>query len=218
MRSRQVGVSTFVIIFVVLFAAGVVALVNRPEQNEFRIGIGGAPENVTESVTTIQQRKKIHEILQEHISLGTIHLQNLYDGKDTLDSKILMDRNTSDLTDLVANISGNRNINVQDDFKKIWLMHMDLYEKYTLGLKNNDQRQADEARQSLDDLTTGFGDAAAAALPNVSAKDAEAAMREHIALTLSVMDEYAKGNDDARITQVAKATIQASRFSEILIP
>ncbi len=218
MRSREIGISTFVIIFIVLFAAGVVALVNRPEQNQFKAGVGGGPEAVTESVTTIQQRKQIHEILQEHISLGSVHLQNLYDGKDTTDSTILMDRNTNDLIDLVANISGNRNLIVHENFKKSWIMHMDLYEDYALALKDQDQARADQARQSLDDLATGFGAAAAAALPNVSANEAEVAMREHIALTLSVIDAYAKNDEDSKINQLAKDTIQASRFSEILVP
>lgn len=39
-----------------------------------------------------------------------------------------------------------------------------------------------------------------------------------ISLPLSVIDAHAQDEENIKITQAAKATIQASRFSEILVP
>lgn len=217
--NRAYGLISILFVILIIVAIGSVFVVNKTPNNSFpQVGIGGGPGSVSPSTSAeaIKNRASLTKILEEHVTMGVIHLQNLYDGKDTSSSKAMMDKNTNDLLNLAGKYTTDKAILAS--FKDSWNKHMMLYEQYTLALKAKDPLKADQVKMALHSVAGDFGNTASEIFPDVSANSATDAFIEHIDLTLSIMNAYSKKDETAKISQATKSSLQAAHFAEVLIP
>lgn len=200
------------IVVLVLIVVGIWAWQsNNPETTTgFQAGVGGAP-NVPDS--RIDERARIHFLLQEHAAAGATHLAALYDGADVTDTRERLDVNTQELAIVFEKLSGEP----QDEFLSVWRGHMGEYERYTLAVKQGNTIEAETARAILNMHADDFGREMSDMLPNVSGDEASNAMKEHARLTLAFVDAHSRGADVEKAGIIAQSSAQAASFAEALI-
>src|SRR5581483_3954362 len=73
------------------------------------VGIGGGPRDTTNALTSkaTNLRLSLNKLLTEHGVLATLHLQAIYDGKDTTASMDEMDSNSEELGKTIESVYGN---------------------------------------------------------------------------------------------------------------
>lgn len=190
---------------------------NKVDNSEFKEGVGGGPgntdtNNIQDNGPTIGERARLHTLLQEHSATAAIHLPNLYDGNETAETKNRLRDNTTQLNTFFAKFGDTTG------FSALWNGRMQEYENYTLALKENDQVAAAEAKRQLAMHADEFGQFTNKIFTKTQAKDATDAMMEHGNLTLSIIDAHAKDDDSEKVTQITKASAQAAKFAETLLP
>ena len=194
---------------------------NQTTQEAQQLGNDSAqPETQSNTDVNLQQRANLHKILQEHAITASMHLQNLYDEKDTTETENMLGQNTKQFIELMTNISNNSNQSTQTttQLETIWRGHIQEYEAYTQALMQNNTEQKEEARNNLQMHAEDFGNAVNALIPNVPAENATGAMNEHANLTLSIIDAHAEENTAEKMALSTQASAQAAGFAETLIP
>lgn len=215
MRGRKSGVIVFVVILFALFSFGLLAINNRPEQYRFEPGIGGGPEVANSDSATPEDRAMIHRLLQEHVAVSAIYLENLYNERDITQSRELLNSNSSAL---ISSLSSMSQGNSEGKLKELWERQIELYGQYLSALKENNRQEALNIRSELTRLSEEFGNEAEESLPNISSSSVRAAMEEHTMLTLSLIDNIGDGDDTRIIEQAARTAVQISRLAETLTP
>jgi hypothetical protein len=160
--------------------------------------------------TTI--RLNLNRLLMEHATLATLHLQALYDGKDTGPTGNLLDQNANALADVFVS---NTNVS-SEEFLSIWREHIRQYERYTMALKQKDTMTMQDARTKLQDLSTQFGRLLnvhnRAITPDMLAQH----MNKHVEGTLLIIDAHAEGNQNDEITRIKMGSDQAKEFADMM--
>lgn len=156
-------------------------------------------------------RVKLQALLNEHGILTGSYLTALYDGKDTTDSAKNLDENSQKLADFVSGLGAPK-----DRFLTMWQDHIKGYEDYTQALKTQNQTGTADAKAGLDTQADKMGEMINKLLPSISPEHGTDLMKEHIDLTLSIIDAHAKGDSVTYAAEVAKAAAQATKFGSEL--
>ena len=169
----------------------------------------------TSGASTYRNDLVINNLLKEHSAIMTLHLQGLYDGKDTTATEILLDGNKNNISSLVGQLYGRE---AQSSVNAKWQEHMDLYKSYTIAIKNNDRNMQNEARNGLVKISNELGENFSEMEPKLNSQRVTELMQEHIVLTLDMVDAYASSNfsQEARLTKQTfdQATIFSFYLSE----
>lgn len=192
---------------VLIIIAGILFLYER--NKTVNIAQLGATTKEVETDLKLSERAKLHTFLQEHAVVGAFYLQQLYDGDDTTDSKAAVENNSAKVIAFF-----------KDDptFAQSWKHHLDMYDAYTLALKNGDQAAANKAKEDLIMHTAEFGQIVNTIYPTVDATAAANAMKEHGEIVLAIVDAHANDDTSEVAVQSAKASAQATKFAETLVP
>ncbi len=158
-------------------------------------------------------RLNANVLTREHGVLASVHLQDLYDGKDISASSQLLEANGQQLADVMG-LADNQS---REEFLRVWRSHIREYENYTRALREGNDGQRSQARQNLDSLSNEFGNLTNSLIPSISPGEAAGMMREHIAITLSIVDAHAQGNTTAKVNQMKAGYDQAGRFADRLV-
>ncbi len=160
--------------------------------------------------TTI--RLNLNRLLMEHATLTTLHLQALYDGKDTGPSATLLEENANAIADVFVS---NTNVS-SEQFLSIWREHIRQYERYTMAVKQKDTNTMQDARTQLQSLSTQFGRLLnvrnRAITPDMLAQH----MNKHAEGTLSIVDAHSEARQGEEITRIKMGSDQAKEFADML--
>ncbi len=207
-------------IVVILLAAlwsGIFSINKSNKNSTQQYGIGGGPgintQNLTDNIT-LDESLKLNTLFQEHAITSTFHLQNIYDGKDTTESRKRVDENSMKISDFFAKEVGG---NLKDEFLGMWDGHIKEYENYTKSLKNNDIDGTAQARAKLSEHSLEMASALNKQIPELSTDQAANLMNEHIDLTLGIIEAHARGDSATQTTLTAKASTQAVGFANAII-
>jgi hypothetical protein len=215
MRGRKSGVILFAVILFALFSFGLLAINNRPEQYRFETGIGGGPPIETSEQATSEKRAMVHRLLQEHVAVSAIYLENIYNEGDSEQARKLVDSNSNAFINAISDMSVNGS---GERLGEIWSKQIDLYIQYVSALKENNSQEGLAIRNELLTLSEEFGTVAESTLPNISSDSVEQAMEEHSMLTLSLIEVIDTGEESRIIEQAARTAVQVSRLAETLTP
>ena len=180
-----------------------------------QIGVGGGPadEETTPRPDALSTRLLVNNLFREHGTLATLHMQALYDGKDTKPTSQLLETNAQQVASIIGSVYGD---SARTDFLSMWKQHISLYEEYTKALKAKDTQEQKTVREKLAALSEDMGKMVHQMSPNFSQAMVTKLMREHVTLTLSIIDAYAANDQDEFITTIKTAADQASRFSQYI--
>jgi hypothetical protein len=173
-------------------------------------GIGGGPgENTADTAF----RDQFLTLLPQHGNLAATHLINLYDGKDTSTTSRRLESNAYQLADVIKQLGTSADRAV---FLQAFRGHIKEYENYTQALKNNNPVAMNTAKENLRMHAMEFGDLANKLMPTISKTRGTQLMTDHISLTLAIIDDHAKGDNEKLQTDKKNATMQAEKFAEEL--
>lgn len=207
------GWALTVLVLLVLFGAGVWAYSERDvNRTGTQIGVGGGPNDINN--TRLDERARLHFLLQTHAIAAAAHLENMYDGEDTSATSERLEINTQELNQVFQRLS---NSNSTGEFITLWRTHIGEYERYTLAVRQGNTIESENSREMLNMHADEFGELMASLLPNTSADDIADAMKDHGELTLSFVDAHAEDDDVGKAAIATKASAQAASFAEALI-
>lgn len=176
-------------------------------------GIGGGPPESAQfqSSPSAMSRVQLQTLLTQHGMLASNHLQNIYDGEDSSDSREELEGNSFALATYFASLGGSR-----DEFLMMWDGHIQEYENYTNALKNNDRSGTEEARAALSMHAQAMGRMTQMISPNFSEELVRQLMEEHIDLTLGIIEAHSRGDMTERTKLMGEASSQAIRFANTI--
>lgn len=169
-------------------------------------GIGGGPNDTNYNA-------QFNALLVEHVNLTTIHLTNLYDGNETADTSRKLEDNAQKLADVMKQLGTPAD---RDAFLRTFRGHIDEYEIYTKGRKENQPLAMNTAKENLQMHAMDFGNLIHKLMPTISEERGTALMDEHEKLTLVIIDTHAEGDTAAKRNAIRNANAQAVTFAEAL--
>lgn len=202
-------------VLVLLGAVVIVMALNQSDSDLIESDTSNEEPAGSQEDVTLAQRTNMHRILQEHAVTASLHLQALYDGQDTDETEKNLNENTIDFISLMQELSLNDS---SEELETMWREHIRLYEQYTIGIRENNSQQAQQAQNNLEMHSREFGRIVNNLLPDVSEDRATQAMTEHVNLTLGIINAHSEEDDSEKATLSLRASTQAAEFAEILIP
>jgi hypothetical protein len=205
------GVLAIVLILVGFFGFAALTRETNAPNGQFIPGIGGGPGDVIVSPEPSETRIRLESLLTQHGTLGSTHLENVFDGKGDSNIVAQLESNTQQIVSQMVEYGAPR-----DEFNMMWRGHMSEYENYTEALKNNDRVGTDLARRNLGDHSVHMGAMINQLFPSLPVDQVKDLMNEHIDLTLSIIEAHSRGDSDQKLANMDKATDQAVRFASVL--
>ena len=169
-------------------------------------GIGGGPE-------TTNFNSQFRILLPEHGNLAIQHLTDLYDGRDTPDTSRNLEDNALKLGDVIKQLGTAAD---REAFLRSFRGHIDEYEIYAKGRKENKPAAMNTAKENLQMHAMDFGNLANKLMPSISEQRGTELMNEHVTLTLAIIDAHAKGDTAQKLRLIKAANAQALRFADEL--
>lgn len=215
MSKNLLVVSVLGLIMIGLIGWGIYSYNNTQKTNHgLEIGVGGGPNTTSMGASPSSRlRETLQTLLQQHGTLASSHLQNIYDGNDLSNSSLELDENSIKIADTIALIGG---VEARNDFLPLWRAHIKSYEEYTKALKNNDRNSTAQIRGELNAEAVAMGALVNQLIPTLTTENVAAMMNEHIDLTLSIIEAHARNNSPEQMTQMTKASIQALQMANSL--
>lgn len=170
------------------------------------VGIGGGPGNSNDQLA-------LNNLLVQHGVLTTLHLQEVYDGKDTSSSTQQLDNNSQQIANVIGAKYGDK---AKNNFLPMWQKHITEYGNYTRALKSNDANAMNTAKSNLASISSDMGKFFNSVDPHISATQVTNMMNDHIMLTLSIVDAYAHNDPTTMDKQIKAAADQATQFAAYL--
>ena len=193
------------------FKSTVLAGTPLPVSNLPMVGIGGGPGTSSNDATNVVS---LNNLLVQHTVLMTLHLQEVYDGKDTSASS----QQIKDTGQQIANlIGGQYGDSAKNDFLSLWQKYVTEYEDYARALKSNDANTMTTAKTNLANLSDEMGGYLNTVDSDISPTQVTTMMNDHVMLTLSTVDAYARKDQGAVDRQIKAASDQATEFAAYLI-
>lgn len=177
------------------------------------VGIGGGPGVSTSPTTTSIDQIALTNLLIQHGVMTTLHLQEIYDGKDTTTSSQLLQDNGQQIANFIGSKYGNQ---AQSNFLSMWQKHISDYEAYTKALKNNDANAMITAKSDLASLSSDMGKSFHQLDSRISASQVTSMMNDHVTLTLGIVNAYAQKDQAMVDKQIKAASDQAAQFAGYL--
>lgn len=165
------------------------------EANTAQYGVGGGPnvQALTPNAHTkaADLRVKLHSLLKEHAVLTATGLKQIYDGKNNEFeiTKNAQAQNSQDLSNVIQSVYGAQ---VKSEFDGLWNDHINQYEAYARALRANNAKGMSDAKQTLDEHSQML-DSLLKAGSNINT-DIKGLLDEHVKITLTIVDAYAKRN------------------------
>lgn len=175
-----------------------------------QVGIGGGPND---TISSVNYKEQFRTLLAEHGTLTTVHLTNVYDGNDTAATSGLLEDNAQKLGDIFKKLGTTAD---KEAFLKTFRGHIDEYEIYTKGRKENKLEAMSTAKENLQMHALDFGKLVHKLMPSISEQRGTQLMNDHAALTLGIVDAHASGNAANKLEAVKNAKIQATEFADEL--
>ncbi len=165
-----------------------------------------APSAPTPDTTT-----KSADLRATLVALGTTHMNltnqainSALDGK--ADAAVLKAALTANGTEISAAIGSVYGQATQDEFQKIWNVHLNALGNYATAAKA--KKEADKTA-ALNDIATNYTKPISALLaganPNLPLATLESAFGDHVAMTAKVIDDHVAGNYTLEVTDQAAA-------------
>lgn len=189
---------------------------SQAEQNPEVAGVNAentlspAP-NSSPSASPSSLRIRLQTLLSEHTVLTGRHLESYYDDLAVTETEDALNENSLRIAELAAELGAS-----EQAFLSMWDKHIDGYENYTKSLRDKDERTQTVTKAELDTLGEEMGQMIHKLIPAATIEEVTDLMNEHIALTLSIIEAHAKGDQAEKLTQEGKATIQAVKFANTL--
>jgi hypothetical protein len=169
-------------------------------------GIGGGPESPPDTA-------QLRTLFAEHGNLAVTHTTNLYDNKDISNTARQLENNTQALSEVVKELGTAAD---REAFLRTFRGHIDEYEIYTKGRKENQPAAVNIAKENLHMQAMDFGNLVHKIMPSISEQRGIELMNEHATLTLSIIDAHAKGDTSKKLNAMENANAQALIFAEEL--
>jgi hypothetical protein len=173
-------------------------------------GIGGGPND---TVSSKNYDTEFRTLLTEHGNLASGHLMNLYDGRSTSESARALEENAELLGDVIKELGTAAD---REAFLRTFRGHIDEYEIYTKGLKENKPAAMNTAKENLQMHAMDFGNLVHKLMPTISEERGTELMNAHANLTLAVIDAHAKRDNAKGLEAARAANTQAIQFAEEL--
>lgn len=164
-------------------------------------------------VTDATDQLTLNNLLIEHCVITTVHLQALYDKKDTSTSAKLLNDNGKHIGDFLESKYG---VKAKEAFIPMWQKHILLYENYTRAIKGKDTVAEQDAKNQLSSLANDMGTFFNKLDGNFTPETVTSLMNDHINVTLSIIDAYARHDQATMVKQIKAGTDQAARFASYL--
>ena len=158
-------------------------------------------------------KAQMEKAFLEHTVVAGMHLQLVYDGKDTAPTKKLMTDNTAKLTNTIKSAYGDETAR---NFQTLWNRHVTEYEKFTMALKERDPNRMQEAQNNLGRIAQDLGKLLDQRSENISQAAFTLHMNEHISGTLSLIEAYAQNDIDGMLGHMEQGADQAKGFADML--
>lgn len=172
------------------------------------VGIGGGPGGSSDSV-----QMTLNNLFVQHGVLTTLHLEEVYDGKDTTASSQQLKDNAQQIANNIGAKYGDK---AKSTFLSMWSQHSTEYENYTRALKNNDANGMNTAKSNLAKISSDMGKFFNTLDSQLSPTQITNMMNDHIMLTLSIIDAYARKDTATMDKQIQAASEQAMQFAAYL--
>jgi hypothetical protein len=158
-------------------------------------------------------RNNLNSLLREHTITGALYLSGLYGGADVSAFDKYMTNNTNNLVLVVNNVYGKA---TADEFKSLWMQHMDEYKNYTLAKKANDPAKMTSAKNNLKDIAAKIGTLFSKGGGNLKAADVTKLINDHVNGTLAIVDSVATVNIGKSIDLMKTGYDQAGLIADTL--
>lgn len=203
-------VNSLLVIAILLFATVMTwtYFAVRGEQGTInpQAGIGGGPNDQQSSNYQIEFRT----LLTEHGNLATLHLGKVYDGQSIADTSRKLEDNSNKLADLIKELGTAAD---RTAFLRAFRGHIQEYENYTVGVKEDDQQAKAAAKENLKMHAMDFGNLANKLMPTISEEKGTKLMNDHVNLTLAIVDAHASGDRSKKLEAMYRANQQALQFA-----
>lgn len=165
----------------------------------------------TSIITNEKNSKDLHELLTQHTSLLSTHLDSLYDDKDIEITRDQLAYNTEKIGTVVGNIGTQKD---HDELIKIFNSQTKSYEDYTLGAKEKNEDKMNEGKQTLEKDASSFGKLINKLSPSIQDKRGEELMLEHTAIILAIVDAHAQNDSGKKMLLLKDANMHANLFAD----
>lgn len=155
--------------------------------------------------STVQPSIDMHNLFADYTSLVILHVTNLYDGKETLSTKAQLSSTIQKMADELSTVGEKE---TRQDFSNIFQKHIEEYENYTVGLKENDISKMDAAKKQLAKDAHNLG---------ILYGGGEDLMNQHTALILAILNTHAQKDIEKKQLLIRDANLQASVFADELV-
>lgn len=168
----------------------------------------------TAMISSTKKTLDMRELFIEYTALLGIHLNNLFDGRETLSTKQQLDTLIQKMGGVVESVGIKED---RETFVKIFESQVENYERYTIGLKGEDQKEMETAKQSLATNAQNFEKLSNSFLPSLPQGRGEELMNEHTAFMLAIVDAHKEKNTGKTLLLLRDASEQANLFATELI-
>lgn len=149
-----------------------------------------------------------------HLTMTSIYLQQLYDGKDSTASLNVLETNTEKIAGVFEELYGSE---ANEQFIKLWKGNIDQYENYAKALKKNDDEGMKKAKIALDEQSNQIGVWIHKIIPTIDDVDMTRIMQEQVQITLLIINAYAVDDQKTLAHQFQGGFEQASQIATFLI-
>jgi hypothetical protein len=161
-------------------------------------------------------RSQLNGLLQEHVYLaGAFTGEALTEGDVEAAQAALLEGNTEDLADLVADVYGERAD--RDEFVQFWNSHILMFAAYTEGVATGDEDAQQAAVEDLmaysQDLATAFEQLTEGELP---AEDSRPLIEEHVTSLAPAVDAQGEGDAPTAFEELRNAAGHMSMIADPL--
>lgn len=165
----------------------------------------------TTIITNEKNARELHELLTEHTTLLSTHLDYVYDDKDTKMTKDQLAYNTERIGTVVGTIGTQKD---QDELIQIFTSQTQGYEDYTRGVKEKNEEKKNEGKKALEKDAGNFGRLVNRLSPAIPDKRGEELMLEHSALILAIVDAHAQNDSGKKMLLLKDANMHANLFAD----
>lgn len=165
----------------------------------------------TSMITNEKNARELHELLTEHTALLSVHLEYVYDEKDSQTTKDQLSYNTQKIATMIEDIGSKED---RGKFISLFERQINEYEAYTHGLKEKDQGTMDSAKIALTKISVDFGKLMNKMSPSIQDKRGEELLLQHITLTLAIVDAHAQKDSGKKLLLMRDANLHANAFAD----
>lgn len=171
-------------------------------------------ENISVNAPAADLRVSLNNALREHVSLAGVALRNIYtEAPDTEASVVALDANSVEVASLVGSVYGQE---AEESFLDLWRQHITFFADYTVGAREGNQAEMDQALEDLEGYTVAAANFFADANPNLPVEATTPGLNMHKNQVIDIINTIGAGDFDMAYEKLGEATDHMNELGNAL--